>query len=134
MAEPLPPHPVRELEITTAPLLGRLIRDTFGRPTLVLSLFAAVVSLAWCWWQAWQGRHAVHSPGPVARAHEPLDCAACHTQPWQPLRRLTADDVRAVRLTMDEACVVCHAGLVHRAEEIPADVPNCVSCHQEHRG
>src|SRR5262249_28254401 len=79
-------------------------------------------------------QHALHSPGPVALAHEKLDCTACHVQPWQPLERLVAADQRKARLTMDAACVVCHAGLVHQTNEVPDDVPNCVSCHREHRG
>ncbi len=130
MTEPPPPHPVHALGVVVARLVGYTVR----RPTFALSLLAAVVSLAWGLCLTWQGRHTVHSPGPVALAHEHLDCTACHTQPWQPLRRLTAADLRAVRLTMDQACIVCHAGLVHQAEEIPTDVPNCVSCHREHQG
>jgi predicted CXXCH cytochrome family protein len=107
---------------------------TIRHPKLVPSLVAAVLSLAWGVSSAWQGRHAMHSPGPLALAHEKLDCTVCHTQPWQPLHRLVAADQQKARLIMDQACVTCHADLVHQSQEIPADVPNCVSCHREHQG
>ncbi len=134
MADQSPPHPVHQPGAAVARPLGWLAGYAVRHPTFMLSLLAAVVSLTWGLCLAWRGQHAVHSPGPVALAHERLDCAACHTQAWQPLRRLTADDLRVARLAMDRACVACHAGLVHHAEEIPTDVPNCVSCHREHQG
>jgi predicted CXXCH cytochrome family protein len=111
-----------------------LVVGTGRHPTWVLSLLAAVVSLGWGSWSVWRGQYTMHSPGPVVLAHEKLDCAACHTRPWQPLERLVAEDQRQVRLVMDQACVVCHSQLVHHSNEIPADVPNCVSCHREHQG
>jgi hypothetical protein len=101
---------------------------------LLLSVLAAVVSLAWGGWSIWRGQNAMHSPGPVAAVHENLDCAACHIRAWQPLQRLVADDLRQARLTMDQACIVCHADLVHHVNEIPAHVPNCVVCHRDHQG
>jgi predicted CXXCH cytochrome family protein len=109
------------------------VSHTVRYPKVTLSLVAAVLSLAWGGWSVRQGKHTMHSPGPVALAHEKLDCAACHTQPWQPLQRLVFDP-RTTRLTMDRACVACHADLVHQKTEIPAEVPNCVSCHREHQG
>jgi hypothetical protein len=125
---------VKLLLITLAWPWRWTIAYVLRRPTFALSLLAGGVSMVWGAWSVWHNEHAMHSPGPVALAHEKLDCAACHTQAWQPLQRLMATDQRAVRLKMDQACIVCHAGLVHHPNEVAADVPNCVSCHREHQG
>jgi hypothetical protein len=134
MTELHPPHYFRPLVDPLTWPFRWLVRYAFGHPKAALSLLAAVVSLAWGGWSEWHGRYTMHSPGPVVRAHANLDCAACHTQAWQPLHRLIATDQREARLVMDQACVVCHSGLVHQGNEIPEQVPNCVSCHREHQG
>ena len=112
----------------------RLVSYTARHPTLILSVLAAVLSLAWGSMSIWPGQQAMHSPGPVAVVHEKLDCAACHSRAWQPLERLMARDPRAVRLKMDQACAACHTNLVHHTNEIASEVPNCITCHREHQG
>ena len=73
-------------------------------------------------------------PAPVAKVHERFNCRDCHSRPWQPVESLIAADQKLANLTLDEACVRCHQGLVHHREEIRRDAPNCVSCHHEHQG
>jgi hypothetical protein len=34
----------------------------------------------------------------------------------------------------DSACLHCHDGPIHHEQQLAADVPNCASCHREHRG
>src|SRR5262249_50910399 len=75
-----------------------------------------------------------HIPGALALPHERLECSACHASPWRPIERLVAEDQKLALLAMDQACIRCHEGLVHHNNEIAKEVPNCVSCHREHRG
>src|SRR5690349_14785907 len=103
MKEQNTPSPAERRRHRVARFARGFLSAILGRPKLSLSLVALIVSLLWVGWAAWWGRHAIHSPGPVALAHERLDCSACHVTPWQPIKRLTADDLRMVRQAMDQA-------------------------------
>ncbi len=97
-------------------------------------MLAFAIPLLWVAWGTWLGRKDMYSPGPLALSHQQFDCAACHVQSWQTLQRLFTGDQAQVRSAMDQACVQCHQGLVHHDNEIRDLVPNCVSCHKEHKG
>lgn len=134
MADKPPPERRHRVLAALGSCFGHLVTFVRHHPKLVLSVIALVVSLAWVGWAIWRREHTMHSPGPVALAHERFDCAACHTTPWQPIHRLVAEDQRKARLTMDQACIQCHEGLVHNKNEIASEVPICVNCHREHKG
>jgi hypothetical protein len=112
----------------------RLIVASRRYPKLVLSFLVLAITVAWVFGPAWRGDYFMHSPGPVALAHARLDCGECHVRPWQSLTRLTGGDQRHAHEVMDQACIVCHPGLVHHEQAILEAVPHCVTCHREHRG
>jgi hypothetical protein len=79
------------------------------------------------------GNQAIYQAGPLSTAHAMFqnDCGQCHTESFQPLRRLWPGNT-AVRSVTDEACLRCHDGPVHHAQQ--AFTPGCAACHREHRG
>jgi hypothetical protein len=115
---------------TTKKLAQRIDLNYFKRPTplkratFLLSLLLPLLALIWITWRGFSGDHRVYSSGRMSKAHAVLekDCAACH------LRTAGAFFAGAA----DSACLGCHDGPIHHAEQIHA--PNCTACHIEHRG
>jgi hypothetical protein len=115
---------------TTKKLAQRIDLNYFKRPTPLkrgkfwLSLMLPLLALIWICWRGFFGDHRVYSSGRMSKAHAVLekDCAACH------LRTAGAFSAKAV----DGACLSCHDGPIHHAEQTHAS--NCTSCHVEHRG
>jgi hypothetical protein len=100
----------------------------------IVLIIAAVFPLAWVAYEFSRRDPGIPSPGPVTTVHQRLSCWDCHVQQWHTIKVLVAADQKQARRAMDQACIRCHQGLVHHREEIPQEVPNCVSCHREHQG
>jgi hypothetical protein len=115
---------------TTKKLAQRIDLNYFKRPTPLkrakfwVNLLLPLLALIWISWRGFSGDHRVYSSGRMSKAHAVLekDCAACH------LRTAGAFSAKAA----DTACLSCHDGPIHHAEQIYA--PNCATCHSEHRG
>jgi predicted CXXCH cytochrome family protein len=78
------------------------------------------------------GPPTLYQAGPVAPAHSSFneDCARCHTEPFQAVRRLHPF-AGAAHSVPDSACLGCHDGPPHNDQ---AAAPACAGCHREHRG
>lgn len=115
---------------TTKKLAQRIDLNYFKRPTplkrakLWLSLLLPLLALVWIAWRGFSGDHRVYSSGRMSEAHAVLEkeCAACHVQ------QAGAFSAKAE----NAACVACHDGPIHHANETKA-LP-CSACHSEHRG
>jgi len=115
---------------TTKKLAQRIDLNYFKRPTPLkrakfwLSLVVPLLALIWIVWGGFSGDHRVYSSGRMSKAHAVLekDCSACH------LRAEGAFSAKAA----DAACLDCHDGPIHHAEQIYAT--DCTTCHIEHRG
>ena len=102
----------------------------------VLSAAAPLAVLLWVAAFAAAGSRAQYSPGPVAAAHAFAEhrCEVCHTGSAAP-REPRSGTVRTAMFrahTTDAACLTCHDGPVHAANQTPP--PACAACHQEHGG
>jgi hypothetical protein len=77
--------------------------------------------------------HVIYQAGPVSSAHAMFnnDCGQCHTELFQPVRRLWPGDVTPRSVT-DQTCLRCHDGPIHHEQQVAS--PSCATCHQEHRG
>lgn len=115
---------------TTKKLAQRIDLNYFKRPTPLkrakfwLSLLLPLLGFSWISWRGSSGDHRVYSSGRMSKAHAVLekDCSACHLR--------TAGEFSAK--AADTACLDCHDGPIHHAEQTYA--PNCTTCHIEHRG
>jgi hypothetical protein len=115
---------------TTKKLAQRIDLNYFKRPTplkrakLWLSLLLPLLALVWIAWRGFSGDHRVYSSGRMSEAHAVLEkeCASCHVQ------QAGAFSAKAA----DAACLACHDGPIHHANETKA-LP-CSACHSEHRG
>ena len=102
----------------------------FKRPTPLkrarfrLSLLLPLLAIAWISWHALRKDDRVYSSGRMSSPHAIFekDCAACHVQ------KAVVFSAKAD----NQACLSCHDGPVHHANQIAA--PDCASCHTEHRG
>jgi hypothetical protein len=113
--------------------------DAFKRPRrlrrwrrplgwIILLAGSALLSLSF-----WPRVHFLYQAGPVSAAHASFneDCAKCHSESFQTVKRLwSGDQVRSVE---DSACTSCHPGPPHHEESARPDL-QCAECHQEHRG
>ncbi|HEX2715180.1 MAG TPA: hypothetical protein VHM88_23620 [Candidatus Acidoferrales bacterium] len=90
----------------------------------LLSLGASAAALLWLAWASAAHNHHIYSSGSMSRAHAVfgLQCGTCH------LAR--ADSFR--RLPDDRACLACHDGPIHHADQV--FTPRCADCHREHGG
>src|SRR5713226_9876490 len=104
----------------------------------VLSAVLTVIGLAWLGWHAVKGNAKPYDAGPLGHAHSILSqkCSVCHLPRPSAMRpdqgfwnRIW---VRFHRVSTDEACVACHDGPGHHAEQ--TSTPGCSDCHVEHRG
>lgn len=110
----------------------RIDLNYFKRPTpykrakLLLTLLVPLVALVWIGWRGFTRDSRVYSSGRMSAAHAVLEkqCAVCH------LQKAGEFSSKAV----DSACLACHDGPVHHETQVKADVPECATCHVEHRG
>jgi predicted CXXCH cytochrome family protein len=95
----------------------------------VLSAAAPVAVLLWVSALAASGNRTAYSPGPVSSAHAFAEerCEVCHAE-----RDARGSQPVFRSHTTDAACLTCHDGPAHAANQTPA--PTCAACHQEHRG
>jgi len=95
---------------------------------LVLGMTAALLALT-----LWLGRQSLYQAGPLSVAHAMFDndCARCHTEAFQPARRLLPSNAE-LRSVKNDSCKACHDGPIHHKQQVGD--PSCSSCHQEHRG
>lgn len=115
---------------TTKKLAQRIDLNYFKRPTPLkrakfwLSLLLPLLALVWIAWRSFSGDHRVYSSGRMSEAHAVLEreCAACHVQQAGGFSAKAAD----------LACLACHDGPVHHANETKSLA--CSACHGEHRG
>ena len=92
----------------------------------VLSAAVPLAAVLWVSAYAAAGSRTPYSPGPVSTAHAfaEMRCEVCHTG-----STVTA---KFRSHTTDTACLTCHDGPAHAANQTPA--PACAACHQEHQG
>jgi hypothetical protein len=115
-----------DLDYFRRPRRLRLLRGRLAWATLLLGVVGV-----WAVLRASDRR--VFQAGPVSTAHAMFnnDCAACHTESFQALKRLWhgSEGLPSVK---DESCKNCHDGAPHHEQQVSS--PNCASCHREHRG
>jgi len=117
---------------TTKKLAQRIDLNYFKRPTpfkrakLWLTLLVPLLALWWIGWRGLARDSRVYSSGRMSAAHAVLEqkCSACHLQKTGEFSSKATDS----------ACLACHDGPAHHENEIVAAVPNCATCHAEHRG
>src|SRR5258708_1791154 len=85
----------------------RIVVGAVNRPMLSLCLLALLGSAGVIAW-GWLRDPGINSPGPLVLAHERLECSACHTTGWRPLKNILAKDRKEAYLELDKACVECH--------------------------
>jgi hypothetical protein len=109
--------------------------NRFRRVTWLTGLAVAVICSGWIAWAMSRDQQTIYAAGPVASPHRFIehDCKQCHTT-WGLGQRLIAWD-DTIRSVENEACVKCHAGPVHHANQVPAhEKLSCALCHHEHGG
>src|SRR3974390_1228137 len=117
---------------TTKKLAQRIDLNYFKRPTpykrtkLWLCVLVPVLALLWIGWRGVSKDSRVYSSGRMSGAHAVLEkqCAVCHLQKAEEFSSKAADS----------ACLACHDGPVHHESQTKADIPECATCHFEHRG
>src|SRR5271157_6260393 len=84
------------------------------------------MALVWITWRGFFHDSRVYSSGRMSEPHAVLEkqCAACHVQ--------KAGEFFST--ASDSACLACHDGPVHHENQVQAQVPQCATCHAEHRG
>jgi predicted CXXCH cytochrome family protein len=117
---------------TTKKLAQRVDLNYFNRATafkrakLWLSVLVPLVAVIWIAWRGVAKDSRVYSSGRMSEAHAVLErqCAACHVEQGGQFASNAADS----------ACLACHDGPMHHADQVAAKVPRCAECHAEHRG
>jgi len=117
---------------TTKKLAQRIDLNYFKRPTpykrakLWLCILVPLMALVWITWRGFFHDSRVYSSGRMSEPHAVLEkqCAACHVQ--------KAGEFFST--ASDSACLACHDGPVHHENQVQAQVPQCATCHAEHRG
>jgi hypothetical protein len=115
---------------TTKKLAQRIDLNYFARPhplrraRFLLSVAAPLLALLWLSWHALGHDREPYTAGPMASVHAVfgLKCGACHV----------VEAGRFRRLASDRACLACHDGPIHHADQM--FTPRCRDCHVEHRG
>jgi hypothetical protein len=104
----------------------RRLRRVLTWGTLLLCAGVAVATV-------WPGAHVVYEAGPVSPSHSLFgnDCQQCHTEAFQPTRRLWFGNASLSTVT-DQACSQCHLGPLHNPHQ--TETPGCTHCHHEHHG
>lgn len=160
-AEPhsFPSHESAKQRALRIPLEYVTRSDGVRRAKFALAAVGCLVTGGYVVWICADGPGARQQllPGPVAVPHArwELQCEACH-QSFVPLRNDSAsvltklpwglaierkpdlsEHVRTIHspgARENPACITCHAGPVHHANERPEQVERCVSCHLDHLG
>ena len=130
------------------PLSYHRTRGTVWLWKVLLSMVGVIVGGLYIAWVLAGGKPAATqlSPGTLARDHArwDSDCKACHT-PFVP-QRPDAAGARVVSFWLADAasgdfhradakCRQCHKSTgIHHANQIPAEVESCSSCHRDHQG
>ncbi len=98
----------------------------FKRARLILVILVPLLAVGWIAWRGYSRDFRVYSSGRMSGPHAVLEkqCAACHVQKAGEFSFKAADT----------ACLSCHDGPMHHESQVRADVPNCATCHVEHRG
>jgi hypothetical protein len=117
---------------TTKKLAQRIDLNYFKRPTpfkrarLWLTVLVPLLAVGWIGWRGATRDSRVYSSGRMSEAHAVLErqCADCHVVKAGEFSSKAADS----------ACLACHDGPVHHSNQIAAAVPDCATCHVEHRG
>jgi hypothetical protein len=117
---------------TTKSVAQRIDLNYFKRPTpfkrakLLLAIVVPLLAMGWIAWRGFSRDSRVYSSGRMSEPHAVLEkqCAACHVE--------KAGEFASKAL--DSACLSCHDGPMHHANQIQAAVPTCATCHIEHRG
>lgn len=108
----------------------------FRRWMRILSVAAPLAAAAWIAAMAAGGDERIYNSGPVAARHAMLekDCGACHAGSWA----LRYTDPGEWQARLDAACLKCHDGPVHHANQAGLirgrTSSNCSLCHVEHQG
>lgn len=91
---------------------------------LILSIALPAAALLWLVVSGLAKNRAPYSMGPLSTPHAffTQKCSACHV----------ADTVSFRHPVTDQACLACHDGPIHHAEQ--KFTPSCSSCHVEHQG
>jgi hypothetical protein len=113
---------------TTKKLAQRIDLDYFktlhGIPRWrrILSVVLTGAGLAWLGWHGLSGNPKPYDAGPVGHSHSMFsqNCGTCHVSGG------------FQRVATDQACLGCHDGPNHHAEQTSS--PVCSDCHVEHRG
>jgi hypothetical protein len=115
---------------TTKKLAQRIDLNYFKRAYAIprwrriLSIGVTGVGLLWLIAAGLGGKQSPYNAGPLAHPHALLtrNCAACHR----------TDGTAFARKVSDTACLACHDGPIHQAEQ--TFTPACMDCHVEHQG
>jgi predicted CXXCH cytochrome family protein len=115
---------------TAKKLAQRIDLRYFQRPhalrrwRFLLSLTVPAVALLWIAWAGAAHNRQIYSSGSMASPHAVFaaKCETCHVSRAGEFRRLPED----------RACLTCHDGPIHHANQI--FTPSCADCHREHQG
>ncbi|MFZ0211584.1 MAG: hypothetical protein WAL55_02650 [Candidatus Acidiferrales bacterium] len=115
---------------TAKKLAQRIDLTYFQRPhplrrwRFILSVAFPVLALLWLAAAGVSKDRSPYSMGPVSASHAFFGqkCSACHV----------ADTVSFRHPVTDQACLACHDGPIHHADQL--FTPSCSSCHVEHQG
>ena len=90
----------------------------------ILSVTFPALALLWLAAAGVSKNRSPYSMGRVAASHAFFGqkCSACHV----------ADTVSFRHRVTDQACLACHDGPIHHADQL--FTPSCSSCHVEHQG
>jgi hypothetical protein len=117
---------------TTKKLAQRIDLNYFKRPTpfkrakLWITVLVPLLAVGWIAWRGFSRDSRVYSSGRLSEPHAVLErkCADCHVAKAGEFSSKAADS----------ACLACHDGPAHHDNQITSAVPNCATCHMEHRG
>lgn len=117
---------------TTKKLAQRIDLNYFKRPTPFkrakrwLSVLVPLLAVGWIACRGIVRDSRVYSSGRLSEPHAVFErqCTACHAE------KVGEFSSKAT----DSACLACHDGPMHHENEIASAVPNCSTCHREHRG
>ncbi len=115
---------------TTKKLAQRIELQYFTKPHPLrttrfwLSIAAPVLAVLWLAWRGATSDRRPYSSGEMSAAHAVFssNCAACHVKEASRFHHAAAD----------RACLECHDGPIHHADQTFA--PECSDCHMEHQG
>jgi hypothetical protein len=95
----------------------------FPRWRRILSIGLTGIAVLWLGWEGLAGKQRPYNAGPLAYSHALLTnhCERCH-----------ASESAFGKKVTDQACLACHDGPEHQAQQM--FTPVCTDCHVEHQG